>query len=71
MKHRVLFSFLLIFTVLFGFAQQGAATIPVGNAQTSLPADSLLVNDSLARVSPLDSLDSAFKYTEIIRFKER
>ena len=66
MKHRVLFSFLLIFTVLFGFAQQGAATIPVGNVQTSLPADSLQVNDSLARVSPLDPLDSAFKYTEII-----
>lgn len=66
MKHRVLFSFLLIFTVLFGFAHQGAATIPVGNVQTSLPVDSLQVNDSLARVSPLDSLDSAFKYTEII-----
>lgn len=66
MKHRVLFRFLLIFTVLFGFAQQGAATIPVGNVQTSLPADSLQVNDSLARVSPSDSLDSAFKYTEII-----
>jgi len=66
MKHRVLFSFLLICTVLFGFAQQGTATVPVRTTQSGLPADNLLVSDSLAQDSPLDSLDSAFKYTEII-----
>ncbi|MVZ65598.1 DUF4271 domain-containing protein [Sphingobacterium sp. DK4209] len=66
MKHVVLLSICLFFAVLFSTAQQVDASLPALPNQEGISTDTLLVSASARQPTALDSLDSAFKYTEII-----
>ena len=66
MRHVVLLSFHLFFAVLFSTAQQLDANLPAMPDQSGIAADTVLVREGAKQPTMLDSLDSAFKYTEII-----
>ena len=65
MKQAVLVSILFFFLLCFAQGQQSVSRNLVGQ-QPELLQDSLRSADSIPPASPLDSLDSVFKYTEII-----